>query len=410
MTETDIQVGETPQPTFLQKLAAVVDQSRQEEMAREGRRYGAAQEIAEARWMIATEVHRLEDGVTPLDLGQKGQQGERPFLADIYRDACLDRIIYGSAQWGKTEWAICEAVAAASYGMKQLMVISTGPKRDAFASGRLNPCFTAVPMYAQAIREAKHRGGDAESVRLKHFGAGFIKLIAATVPREFTSHPIDSTIIDEHQESNVDNIKLVDDRMSGSWYRGLTRIGHPTTDGTEENGNLDYLFKNSDRRDWRIPCLHCGEVQKLNWWKHIVFEKKNRHGGIVGLRPRDAEWKPGSKLDMRAVCGKCHRPMDRLSRAGHWHIDNPGHERHGWKISNLYNVNKRVSELFERYSAARYKPHDMKEFVNKQLGEPFSVDGAKITEAILDLCADGESSGIPPFHFRASQNLAWRTE
>jgi hypothetical protein len=308
-----------------------------------------------------------------------------------------------------TEWMICDIAASAALGLKVLVVISKYDKRDKFAAGRLDPCFSVVPFYKKMIDIAKARGGKSDSTRLKHFGDGSINLVAATADRDFTSYAADKVDTDEYQECKQDNLKMIDDRLSGSPFRLMWRLGHPTIDGTEENGNLDYLYKNSDQRIWKIPCLTCGEFQVMNWWDHIVGETRNKHGGIVSLKPRDQEWQPGSKLDMRAICTFCHRPMNRLCREGSlWEIRNPGHERHGYKLSNIYNPNKRLSELFERYSSCRHSASAMGEFVNKQLGETWSQDGSKVTEGMLGTAAKCEFNGITKYRFVPVSHMDWR--
>lgn len=399
-----IEVGESPKPeNLLDKLSRFADEARQEELTKQFRRDQAAREIAEARWTIARDIHILEDGESKLDFT------DRPYLKALYKDACLDRVVYGSAQWGKTVLLVCDLVACAMYGLKCLVVISTGPKRDAFSKTRLNPCFEMVPAYQAAIKEAAAKGHEAGNVRVKGFGSGSIALIAATVRKEFTTIPADVVWVDEYQECDQNNLLLLDDRLSGSWFRGLTRIGHPTTDGSEQNGNLDWLYKNSDQRQWLVPCGTCGRSQLLNWWTHIVEEKRNKQGAIISLRPRDQEFAPTSKWDMRAICRYCNRPMNRLTKKGNWHLNHPGVERHGWKLGNLYNPNVTIKGMYERYSKARHKPHELGEFVNKQLGEAWSVEGSKIEEHILALCADGET-GIPPYRFYPVSGLTWRKQ
>ena len=394
-----ISVGESPDPSLLfEKLDAI----RQKEILKRERQVKAAGEIAHYRWQIAQHVHLLEDGVSHLNFES------HPYQKGIYQDPALDLVIFGSAQWGKTEFLIVDMAASAGYGLKVLMVLSKGDKRDKFASSRLDPCFRTVPMYKEMLEAAASRAADTDSTRFKHFGPGSINLVAASSKKDFTSHPADKTMIDEHQECDQSNLVSVDDRMSASWFQGMVRVGHPTTGGTEQNANLDWLYQNSDRRIWKIACDTCGKVQMLTWWNHIVVETRSR-SGIVAVRPRDAEWVPGGRLDIRPICEECARPIDRL-KDGEWVQLNPGHERHGYKLSNLYNATRRLDKLFERYSAARFSSHLMSEFVNKQLGEPWDSDGAKITDAILAACSAGEKTGILPYRFVHASQFRWRKE
>lgn len=398
-TEQPPDVGETVFDGSL--LTQHLDSIRQKEVAREFRRRAAAREIAQARWQIAENLHRLEDGVSKLDFTS------HPFQKEIFKDDSLDLVIMGSAQWGKTEFLIVDMAASAGYGLKVMVVISKMEKRNKFVAGRLDPCFGSVPIYKEMMKAAAARNAVADSTQLKHFGPGSINLIHSKSKSEFSSYPADECLIDEHQECDMDNIKLVDDRMSGSWFGRLVRVGHPSTAGTELNQNLDWLYQNSDRRVWKVPCDVCGKLQILTWWNHVIFEERHK-GAVLSVRPRDAEWRPGSKFDIRPVCEECKRPMDRLHIEGLWEPQNAGFTRHGYKLSNLYNANKRLDGLFDRYSAARHSARDMQEFVNKQLGEAWDMDGNKITESMLLDCAAGTSTGILPYRFVPASRFDWK--
>lgn len=308
-----------------------------------------------------------------------------------------------------TEMLICDVAASAMYGMKCLVVMSTHNKRERFSKTRMDPCFEIVPEYRAAVQEAISRGQDYQSVRQKGFGGGTIALMAATVEREFTSVPGDAVWVDEHQECDQTVLPMLDDRMSGSWYRSKTFLGHPTVKGTRDNDNLDWLYQNSDQRLWNVPCLTCGRFQVLKWTTHVVHQKTNKNGAIIDLRPRDEEWKPGSRWDMRCICPFCHRPMNRFARNAKWMKNNPGHERHGFRLGNLSNPNKLLHQMFDAYVTARYSPRKMSEFVNKQLGETYSMDGTKIEEHVLEMCASGEN-GIPPYKFYPVDQLMWRKQ
>lgn len=391
-----------PKPAF-EQFRELQDASRQEEYIKLERRLAAAKQIADARWAIAQHVHRLEDGQSKLDFA------DRPYLREVYQSDALEKVIYGAAQWGKTEMLICDVAASAMYGMKCLVVMSTHNKRERFSKTRMDPCFEIVPEYRAAVQEAISRGQDYQSVRQKGFGGGTIALMAATVEREFTSVPGDAVWVDEHQECDQTVLPMLDDRMSGSWYRSKTFLGHPTVKGTRDNDNLDWLYQNSDQRLWNVPCVTCGRFQVLKWTTHVVHQKTNKNGAIIDLRPRDEEWKPGSRWDMRCICPFCHRPMNRFARNAKWVKNNPGHERHGFRLGNLSNPNKLLHQMFDAYVTARYSPRKMSEFVNKQLGETYSMDGTKIEEHILEMCASGEN-GIPPYKFYPVDQLMWRKQ
>jgi hypothetical protein len=395
-----IEVGETKfDPSFVDQFN---DEIRQKEIAGLLRQQVAAKEIARMRWNTAQFAHRLADGVTKLDFKT------HPFQKEIYQDDSMDLIIYGASQWGKSEWIVVDLAVSAMCGFKVLMVTSKKEKQWKFVADRLDPCFRTVDMYRIAMEQAGKRNATADSMSLKHFGPGSINLVAASSKDNFTSYTVDKAIIDEHQECDMDNVRMVHDRMTGSWFRGLARVGHPSTAGTEQNENLDWLYLNSDRRVWKIPCKTCKKMQVLGWWSHVIEEVRHR-GGILSVRPRDAEYKPGGRLDIRPVCDECSRPMDRLTDMGIWEPQSPGVRRHGYRLSNIVNANVRLDEMLSRYSSARHSANAMQEFWNKQLGLPYDMDGSKINEAMLEACAAG-MNGVKPYRFIPASNFVWRKE
>jgi hypothetical protein len=257
------------------------------------------------------------------------------------------------------------------------------------------------------LKAARDRSADADSQRFKHFGPGSINFVGSNSDKDFTSYSADATIIDEHQECVLENINRVDGRMSGSPWRYKIICGNPRLIGTEENQNLDWEYQNTDRRQWHVPCAYCGTYQVLGWWSHVIREEKNRQGAIVSITPRDPDYQPGGVLDMRAICTNCNRPMNRLSREGQWLAQNPGHVRHGYQLSNLYNVNVRLDRMFSMYRLALHDPSSMADFVNNWLGLAWNMEGSSITERMLEQASRGDMAGVDPYRFILGSQLLW---
>jgi phage terminase large subunit GpA-like protein len=397
-----IVVGDTPS---VRDLLAAISEDRRIEIEREERRAEMAQKIAQYRWAIASSIHKLKDGRSKLNFES------HPFQPTILQDPATDMIIYGSAQWGKSEILIAHAMSSAGIcGMSLIWVISKKEKRDKFVADRINPCIESNPHYRKMMETARVRGANADSTGLKHIGEGSINFVYATTENEFTTYSGTSVIVDEHQECPLVNLRQLDNRMSGTEWGYFMRVGHPDLEGTEENANLDYLYQMSDRRVWQVPCPFCRVPQELNWEDHVVAVTRNRSGGITKIVPRDQEWSPSSVLDMRPVCRECHAPMIRLTKRAEWVATNPGVSRHGYNLGNIYNPSPMcaLSKLFERYLSARHSPNDMKEFYNKVLGKPFSMGTEKITEAMLGNCSTGEMTGVAPYRFVSISQMDWR--
>lgn len=381
-------------------LLDAMETARREEIEREARRRELMATIARHRWQIARNHHRLENGEV-LDFSRY------PFQEAIYQDDALEMVLMGSVQWGKSELLVCTAAAMAACGLRVFYVISKYDKRDKFVASRITPAFREIPLYAAMLKAARDRNADADSARFKHFGPGSINFVGSNSDKDFTTYSADAAIVDEHQECVLDNIGRIDSRMSGSPWRFKIICGNPRLVGTEENANLDWEYQNTDRRQWNIPCPYCGTMQVLGWWSHFVKEEKNKQGAILSISPRDPDFQSGGVLDMRPLCIKCSRPINRLSREGHWIAQNPGHVRHGYQLSNLVNVNVRMDKLFELYRQALHDPRKMADFVNDHLGLAWNMEGSSITEKMLEQASRGELAGIDPYRFILASQLLW---
>lgn len=385
----------------LDYLFDTIEPARREEVEREARRVSFMDELAKYRWHVAQKYHQTDTG-KPMDFK------DRPFQEAIYKDAAPKLVISGSVQYGKSELLIVTAAVMAASGLRVIYVFDKADKRDRVVAGRMDPTFAQVPLYRRWIEDAKTKGRKAESLRLKHVGAGSILFVGANSPRDFASHSADVAIVDEHQLCEPANLGMLDNRISGSEYRYKIVVGNPRLPGSEENANLDWEYQNTCQNEWNIPCDECGLVQQIDWWTHCVREQKNRSGGILSVEPRDQDWKPTGVFDLRPVCMQCDRPMNRLSRKGQWISLNPGHPDHGYRLSNIHNVNKPMRELFGQYIRAKNNPTAMQTFVNDQLGLPFRMEGTSINEKMLAECSTGQLCGLSPYRFLPAHMIRWR--
>lgn len=390
-------------PLAAEVILRDLDDKHRKQVERESRRRAMCAEAARYRWIIAQEYHRLANG-------NRLSFDDYPFQPPIYQDDATELVVYGSVQWGKTEFLICAAMAMAAVGLKVFFVLSKIDKRERLTKTRIDPALNSVPIYKALVEAAEKAGRKTDSVRIKHIGDGSIVFVVATADRDFTSVDADVVIVDEYQECEGDNLQKVDNRLSGSPWQFKIFVGNPLLRGTESNQNLDFQFQQSDQRQWHIECGNCKTLQVLNWWKHVVDEDRNPEtGAILSIRPKDPTWQGPGVLDLNPICDVCDRPVDRLSRDAEWRPMNPGHPRHGYQLSNLYNCNKRLDDLFQKYLLAKHKPSLMQDFINNQLGLAHNQDGTAITQDMLAACSTGRLLGVEPFAFVPASMLKWRT-
>jgi phage terminase large subunit GpA-like protein len=367
-------------------------------------RRDVARQVAQNRYkMAASGAHRLPNN-DPLDFE------DYPFQKGIYLDDAPEMVVMGSTQWGKSVFMVCTAATMACMDLRVFFVTPKFEHRARFLKEAVDPVLISSPIYRKKMASGAvaAAGKASDSVIFKRFGKGYINFVGSNSPGDFYGHSADVAIIDEHQLCRLDNLALVDRRMNSSRLKFKIIAGNPKEFGSENNLNLHWQYMQSDRRQWHIPCPHCGEAQVLGWTSHVIREERNKAGAIVAVEPLDKQWDPKSDLDMRAICVDCKEPMDRLSRTGFWKPTNEGHPRHGYQLSNLYNPRSLLRSMFNSYLNARRSPSLQTEFYNNEMGEPYSAGGNSLTLDMLKAAAAGTHSMLPVYQFKPWNMLPFK--
>jgi phage terminase large subunit GpA-like protein len=358
-------------------------------------------EIARQRWEFA-KYHQMDNG------GFLNFE-KWSFQKDIYQCDAPEIVVVGSTGWGKSEFLIVDAIVRSAMGLQVFYVMNNSLKRDKFVASRVNPVIKSVPLYKKLVNVRKSRGADADSARFKFFGDGSINFIGSESARDFESYRAQCVITDEHQSCNQENLRKTFHRLNGNPERFLVLVGNPRGRGTAENQNLHWEFLSSDQRQWHVPCPHCQVPQVLGWESHFIKVHRNKFDAILHVEIRDEERADESKgLEFRPICGNCRRPMRRLAPDGFWKPMNPGHYRAGFQLSNLYNPESKVLDLMKLYRSALHDPGRMADFVNDELGEPYNVEGAGITDELLSSAATCQAAGIAPYRLMPAGAIQWR--
>ena len=383
------------------QILAAADQER---ILEEAKRAEMMARVAKARWAIASLHHQLQNG-------NRMNFDKWSFQKEIFQCDLQHVRLVGSTGWGKTEYSICNMLAMAFCGLRVIHVIEKYTKRNNFVGGELNPRLGKVAWYAEMIEYAKSVQQQAvNSTSFKHFGSGYVNFIGSQSEGDFTGYRADCVQVDDHQDCNQENLRMAFDRMNGSPYAFTCFIGNPRQVGTEENQNIDWEYKQSDQREWHVPCPYCREFQILDWWSHFVEEKKNKFGAITSVEIRDKERRQRGILEYRPLCTNCQMPMDRLSRQGKWVKLAPSNKLvAGFRKSNLVVPTTKMWELFDHYRKGLHDPGAMAKFVNNQLGMPYSASGSGIDDAMLQSASTGQACKMPAYRLIPAESMQWRS-
>lgn len=156
------------------------------------------------------------------------------------------------------------------------------------------------------------------------------------------------------------------------------------------------LYKESDRRTFRVPCPHCGEHQELRFFMHKAGPYIGR-GGVAGLQDEHGRWR--TAMDARDHAHYiCERNGCRIEsaekremvRRGKWapegcEIDKAGNltgepktrgRRAGYHLNRLYAPTVSFGDAAEAYLQLRDTEQGRQSFFNDWLGLPWEPRGS----------------------------------
>jgi phage terminase large subunit GpA-like protein len=154
------------------------------------------------------------------------------------------------------------------------------------------------------------------------------------------------------------------------------------------------LYKNSDRRTWRVPCPHCGHYQELRFFPHKSGPYAG-NGGVGGLKDERGNWLAPHEARKAAyyICEKgCRidpRHKAEMVERGVWVpegcevtpdgtvVGTPKNlgRRAGFHLSSLYAPTRTVGDVAEQYLLLRDTTEGMERFFNDWLALPYEPRG-----------------------------------
>lgn len=186
------------------------------------------------------------------------------------------------------------------------------------------------------------------------------------------------------------SIHLATQRTKAFWRSCVIYEGTPVG----ASPTLWPLYKQSDRRTFRVPCPVCGAFQELRFFPHKSGPHKNR-GGVAGLKDDRGNWKTPDEARRAAhyICEHgCRIENDQkaaMIRRGVWcpegcHVTAEGKlagrplrpgRRRGYHINSLYSNTISFGDAAEEYLKVRDTTEGLQSFFNDWLGMPFQPRG-----------------------------------
>lgn len=274
-----------------------------------------------------------------------------PFQRELYEQGFEDRelVVMKATQLGVSAWLIRWALCWADlHGAKVLYVFPRERQLLDFSDSRVRPLIlgeylrTRVPPLS-VMNKA-----------LKQVGLGVIYFRGSEAEAGLESIDADALCLDENDLLVQQHIPIAERRVGGQDSLGLIRrIGFPTI---TEHG-IHKEWKKTDQRRWHVRCERCGEWQPISWPENVDMDAAIR------------------------VCRTCRKgPLD--VTAGEWVATYPGRAARGYHVTKLLLPSPEVIPGLIEASREQIA-YKRQVFYNRDLGEPWEAEGARLTAAML---------------------------
>ncbi len=252
----------------------------------------------------------------------------------------------------------------------QLMVQPTVESAEAFSKERIDPTFRYSSGLIGKLEEGLDGRGTSRksstTIRMKHYPGGYLALVGANSPAGLASRPIRILLCDEVDRYTAtkegDPLKLAIQRTTNFHNRKIILVSTPTI---KDASPIERWWNRSDKRQFHVPCPHCGEYHILRW--ELVKWEKDETGNA--LPETAAVFCPECGAKMRGA----YKPDPLMLAKGRWIATEPGNRIRGYHINSLYSPWVNLSSLVDEFTiAARNKDKQgLMEFINLKLGEPW---------------------------------------
>jgi phage terminase large subunit GpA-like protein len=260
-----------------------------------------------------------------------------------------------------------------------LYILPTETLAKGTSKRRLTPSIRAIPHLAKKITGGKSKS-DIGEVFSKAVAGGNLSLGWSNSTASFRSFSARVVILDDVDGygsfGEGDVMELGKARADAFANKKIYINSTPTIKG---QSNIDVEFKESDQREFFMPCPECDEY--INFvWDNMVYER-DKQGRLVG--------------DVMYSCKHCGSLIPEYKKTtmmlhGKWIPQNEGHHHKGYKLSSLYSPlgwlswNEIASEFIKAYELMKIGDNSAMQVWqntrNAQVWED-SLDGVDIKDA-----------------------------
>lgn len=289
-------------------------------------------------------------------------------------------VLMSSAQIGKNECAhnFIGYVIHLTPG-PMMIVSSTVETARRLSRQRIASMIQACPEIRSRVAPSRSRDG-GNALLQKEFDGGLLVITGANSAAGLRSMPARFLVLDESEsypldvDGEGDPCDLAEARTT--FYEGEEKIFLPSTP-TIPKGKIHREYLAGDQRQCWVPCMECGEFQRLVWeqvkWDTNEEDPRTRHASAYYLCPHCAcPWTDA----MRA----------RSVRKYEWQARKPFNGTASFELWAAYNTHATLSRMVAKYEKA------LAGTLASELAEQTAEAGGAVAVSDEDSAADVEES------------------
>ena len=293
---------------------------------------------------------------------------------DRFTDPLIEKIVlcFG-AQLGKTETELNMIGYALDQTSSPTMMVYPTDTIAKFASDkRVQPMIKSVKLISDKFDE------NSKLLELDFNNGNYMVLVGANSPSSLSSRSIKYLFFDEIDKypafagKEADPIKLATERTKTFVDKKIVMVSTPTV----ESGNIWQAFMSAnERRQYYVPCPHCGVSQTLKF-KQIKWPEE--HNDNVDMIRDTAYYE----------CEHCgERIYDKhkmeMLRRGEWRAVNESQSKVrsvSYHLSSIYSPWVTFGDVAYEFKNSKGTPATLMNFINSWLAEPWKSSKTKSTQ------------------------------
>lgn len=293
---------------------------------------------------------------------------------DRFTDPLIEKIVlcFG-AQLGKTETELNMIGYALDQTSSPTMMVYPTDTIAKFASDkRVQPMIKSVKSINDKFDE------NSKLLELDFNNGNYMVLVGANSPSSLSSRSIKYLFFDEIDKypafagKEADPIKLATERTKTFVDKKIVMVSTPTV----ESGNIWQAFMSAnERRQYYVPCPHCGVSQTLKFKQIKWPEEHNDNADMI----RDTAY-----YECEHCGGRIYdkHKMEML-RSGEWRAVNKSQSKVrsvSYHLSSIYSPWVTFGDVAYEFKNSKGTPATLMNFINSWLAEPWKSSKTKSTQ------------------------------